>query len=94
MIVPYSNIGLNEEGTASIAVYPNPTEGILHIQTGAAQGKIMIQIFGMNGTLIEESSLIANEERITLDLNAYASGFYQVKVTTTDSVQNVKITKH
>jgi PKD repeat protein len=94
MTVPYSNIGLNEEGTASIAVYPNPTEGILHIQTGAAQGKIMIQIFGMNGTLIEESSFRAAEERITLDLNAYASGVYQVKVTTTDSVQNVKITKH
>jgi hypothetical protein len=75
-------------------VYPNPTSGLVHIQPRAAQGKVMVQIIGMNGALIEESVFTASTERITLDLGAYAGGFYQIKVTTDKYVQNVKITKY
>jgi PKD repeat protein len=92
--VPYSNIGLNEDGTAAMVVYPNPTEGILHLHTAEVEGKVFVQIFGMNGALMEESIFNATTGRITLNLRAYASGFYQVKVTTENSVQNFKVTKY
>ncbi|MDB2572748.1 S8 family serine peptidase [Schleiferiaceae bacterium] len=94
IIVPYTNIGLEEDGAAALVVYPNPTSGLVHIQPRAAQGKVMVQITGMNGALIEESVFTASTERITLDLGAYAGGFYQIKVTTDHYVQNVKITKY
>ena len=94
IIVPYTNIGLDEDGAAALVVYPNPTIGLVHIQPRAAQGKVMVQIIGMNGALIEESVFTASTERITLDLGAYAGGFYQIKVTTDHYVQNVKITKY
>ncbi|MDA7804589.1 S8 family serine peptidase [Schleiferiaceae bacterium] len=94
IIVPYTNIGLDEDGAAALVVYPNPTSGLVHIQPRAAQGKVMVQITGMNGALIEESVFTASTERITLDLGAYAGGFYQIKVTTDKYVQNVKITKY
>ena len=94
IIVPYANIGLDEDGAAALVVYPNPTSGLVHIQPRAAQGKVMVQIIGMNGALIEESVFTASTERITLDLGAYAGGFYQIKVTTDKYVQNVKITKY
>ena len=94
IIVPYTNIGLDEDGAAALVVYPNPTSGLVHIQPRAAQGKVMVQIIGMNGALIEESVFTASTERITLDLGAYAGGFYQIKVTTDNYVQNVKITKN
>jgi len=94
IIVPYTNIGLEEDGAAALVVYPNPTSGLVHIQPRAAQGKVMVQIIGMNGALIEESVFTASTERITLDLGAYAGGFYQIKVTTDHYVQNVKITKY
>ena len=94
IIVPFTNIGLEEDGAAALVVYPNPTSGLVHIQPRAAQGKIMVQIIGMNGALIEESVFTASTERITLDLGAYAGGFYQIKVTTDHYVQNVKITKY
>ena len=94
IIVPYTNIGLDEDGAAALVVYPNPTSGLVHIQPRAAQGKVMVQIIGMNGALIEESVFTASTERITLDLGAYAGGFYQIKVTTDNYVQNVKITKY
>ena len=94
IIVPYTNIGLDEDGAAALVVYPNPTSGLVHIQPRAAQGKVMVQIIGMNGALIEESVFTASTERITLDLGAYAGGFYQIKVTTDHYVQNVKITKY
>jgi hypothetical protein len=48
----------------------------------------------MNGALMEESIFNATTGRITLNLGAYASGFYQVKVTTENSVQNFKVTKY
>jgi hypothetical protein len=48
----------------------------------------------MNGALMEESIFNATTGRITLNLRAYASGFYQVKVTTENSVQNFKVTKY
>ncbi len=94
IIVPFTNIGLEEDGAAALVVYPNPTSGLVHIQPRAAQGKVMVQIIGMNGALIEESVFTASTERITLDLGAYAGGFYQIKVTTDNYVQNVKITKY
>ncbi|MDG1526826.1 MAG: S8 family serine peptidase [Schleiferiaceae bacterium] len=94
IIVPFTNIGLEEDGAAALVVYPNPTSGLVHIQPRAAQGKVMMQIIGMNGALIEESVFTASTERITLDLGAYAGGFYQIKVTTDNYVQNVKITKY
>ena len=94
IIVPFTNIGLEEDGAAALVVYPNPTSGLVHIQPRAAQGKVMVQIIGMNGALIEESVFTASTERITLDLGAYAGGFYQIKVTTDHYVQNVKITKY
>ena len=94
IIVPYTNIGLDEDGAAALVVYPNPTSGLVHIQPRAAQGKVMVQIIGMNGALIEESVFTASTERITLDLSAYAGGFYQIKLTTDHYVQNVKITKY
>ena len=94
IIVPFTNIGLEEDGAAALVVYPNPTSGLVHIQPRAAQGKVMVQIIGMNGALIEESVFTASTERITLDLGAYAGGFYQIKVTTDKYVQNVKITKY
>ena len=94
IIVPYTNIGLDEDGAAALVVYPNPTSGLVHIQPRDAQGKVMVQIIGMNGALIEESVFTASTERITLDLGAYAGGFYQIKVTTDNYVQNVKITKY
>ncbi|MDA0741895.1 MAG: S8 family serine peptidase [Bacteroidetes bacterium] len=92
--VPYNNIGLNEDGTASMVVYPNPTGGILHLQTPEVDGKVFVQIFGMNGALVEESLFNASNGRITLNLGAYASGFYQIKVTTENSVENFKVTKY
>ena len=92
--VPYTNIGLDEEGTASMVLYPNPTEGILHLHTAEVEGKVFVQIFGTNGALMEESIFNAIAGRITLNIGAYASGFYQVKVTTENSVQNFKVTKY
>jgi ABC-type uncharacterized transport system ATPase component len=77
-----------------MVLYPNPPEGILHRHTAEVEGKVFVQIFGTNGALVEESIFNATTGRITLNLGAYASGFYQVKVTTENSVENFKVTKH
>ncbi len=68
-------LGVNDNNTLVALIYPNPTTGILNIQT---ESNLDITIFDITGKLIFNASNVTNGGHI--DLSALNSGLYLVKM--------------
>ncbi|PBQ33224.1 hypothetical protein CNR22_16060 [Sphingobacteriaceae bacterium] len=72
----------------TLKVYPNPTSGKVSFET---KNKISVQITDNIGKVILEKEF--EEGTYTLDLSAYATGIYQVKVLGTSESKIIKLVK-
>jgi len=66
-----------EENSNAIAVYPNPTEGILKVETAIQKGNITISDITGNKVISENLS----DGKLTLDITALSAGIYQITLT-------------
>ena len=84
------NITDVEENTASIIVYPNPTNGLLNIN---ASGLQHITISNLMGQIVYNQNVDADS--ITIDMNQYGNGVYMVRIETANgtSLQKVNVMK-
>jgi hypothetical protein len=84
----HTGIGIEEEELSDINVYPVPTANLLTIKVEQAD-EFEYQLYDMNGRLISEKTVKANET--TLQLKGCASGLYMLHVTydATTSVHKV-----
>jgi len=62
-----------------IKVYPNPTNGQISINIPKFVGKIAIQVVDLNGRIVYNENTDFNVEKV-IDLGAYQSGVYILKV--------------
>ncbi len=81
-----SNTTAIEEHTLAndIAIYPNPTNGILQIELGISINNITIQVFNSLGQIIIEER--ANSTLNTLNLQQFPSGLYFVQVMSNNGI--------
>ncbi|OFY36132.1 MAG: hypothetical protein A2W91_04930 [Bacteroidetes bacterium GWF2_38_335] len=70
----------------SISIYPNPTNGEFTIKTNEMQ---RIDIFNLNGQLINQTEAMKDEMKI--DLNGNSKGIYTVKVITSKGTSVHKV---
>jgi hypothetical protein len=77
--------GLDKHLTEMIKLYPNPTKGMLNVET---DGDASISIYSANGTLFGIYQ-ITNYEQI--DLSGLSNGIYFVKINTDTQVMTRKI---
>jgi len=61
----------------SIAIYPNPSSAVFHITQSTNQFKT-VEVYSINGSLIQKHNLVSNAE--TIDLSGYAKGMYVLKL--------------
>ncbi|WP_073111818.1 T9SS type A sorting domain-containing protein [Hymenobacter daecheongensis] len=62
-------------------VYPNPSNGIVHITLNGFEGRRMeLRILNVIGTVIYRETLMELNGPKTLDLTKFASGLYYVKL--------------
>jgi hypothetical protein len=95
---PYYGMGVKAIVNAvnDILIYPNPTNGLVHIKSNLDAKEVStIQIFDNNGKCVY---LALNQEKqgafeTTIDINAYASGLYFVKIQTNTGVLFGKVIK-
>jgi hypothetical protein len=66
-----------EENSNAIAVYPNPTEGILKVETAIQKGNITISDITGNKVISENLS----DGKLTVDITALSAGIYQITLT-------------
>ncbi|TGE27397.1 T9SS type A sorting domain-containing protein [Hymenobacter metallicola] len=65
----------------SFLVYPNPSNGIVHIAINGFEGRrLELRILNVIGTVIYRESLTELTGPKTLDLSKFASGLYYVKL--------------
>ncbi len=84
-------VGIEEAATtASIAVYPNPTNGLLNI-TSDAQGVMNVEVIDLLGATVRSSTFTG---RTTLDLSGLAHGMYSVRVSNSSTTMVERVTLH
>jgi hypothetical protein len=70
---------VDTEYSNELVVYPNPTNGLFHMSTNLS-GKILVQLFDINGHIIFEKEIRENNE-FQIDISHIAKGVYFLNVT-------------
>lgn len=77
-------VGVDENPYNNFSIYPNPSNGLLYINT---EFDITIKIYSSIGTLIYEKSIDKND---FINLEKYPSGIYMINVTNKDGITLTK----
>lgn len=82
-----------ELSAAGLQIYPNPTAGEVTLSFSAGKYQ-KVSVIGVDGKVLNTSSVLPNQTQIRLDLSAYAGGFYFVQLSGTDGVETQKLIKN
>lgn len=83
------SVGNSFEKSSGIKIYPNPAENTLFL--GNLEGTCLIEIYNMMGMeLLSKSTAFVNE---MIDISAFASGVYIVKVSNNEVVKTTQFVK-
>lgn len=86
-----SGVSVREnEGLAGVSMYPNPTTGVLHINTAKAE-PTTVEVRNMLGAIVKTATF--NSTVNTLDLTGNAAGLYSVRISngTNFSVERITL---
>jgi len=79
----------------SFLVYPNPSNGIVHIAINGFEGRKMeLRILNVIGTVIYRETITELNGPKTLDLTKFASGLYYVKLEAENASEMRKLVIH
>jgi hypothetical protein len=87
----------NEEivNPASMVIYPNPNDGkeVNILVEGAQTGELVIRIIDQTGRLVQEQTVMKNENTFftTLELSSFGEGMYYIQVTGNEYNQQQKL---
>jgi len=89
------NTGINNPNsneTSEITVYPNPTNGELHVQS--SKFKVQnVEVYDVMGKKISSHHLITTSSNHLIDISHFTSGIYLLKITTETGTVTKKIVK-
>ncbi len=75
----------------SVVVYPNPTSGFLWFKDVEPPDKITISLFNNWGSKV--FSVANHDPTLPINISAFPSGIYHVKITTANSIKIIKVVK-
>ncbi|MBK9075602.1 MAG: T9SS type A sorting domain-containing protein [Flavobacteriales bacterium] len=79
---------------ATLAAFPNPTNGIVHITTSGLQGPATIEVRDARGRSVQRRQVeVHGDTRLDLDLGHEANGLYHVRITSEDGSAQLRIVK-
>jgi hypothetical protein len=83
--------GLDELGSVSLTLYPNPTEGIFSL---IIKNDVMskVNIFDASGRLVKNVINNNHESEMKIDLTHFADGIYSIEIYTNQGVIRKKVT--
>lgn len=88
-----NSLGTNEVNTSDIRLYPNPSTGIVNVQSAGNAAITSVEVFNLLGEQINVNRKI-NGTSGTIEFANSADGIYLVKVTTTAGTVTKRITIH
>ncbi len=79
--------GIPTQEASEVAIYPNPTTGIIYLKN--IDPKAKIEIYNLNGGLVQRVELVNNQVNIK-NLDA---GTYIIKIISDDRINTIKVVK-
>jgi len=76
----------------NISFYPNPTDGLIHVDLGSTYNEISINVFDANGGQIKQSHY-AKAQTLEINLNECQSGIYFMCITSDDKKATLRVIK-
>ncbi len=84
-------LGIGEKQDLGFVLYPNPSNGIIHLSNAGKSGLVTIQLFDLNGRIVfEEKTLIEKGANYSRDFSNLTTGTYVFRITQEDAVVNHK----
>ncbi len=84
----------NKLQNSNIKIYPNPTSGILHIQSINANKKIKnLNLINSSGQIVDIGKVDANNQIIQLNLSDLTTGVYMLRIEYQENAETIKIIK-
>jgi hypothetical protein len=88
----YSNIiRLNFSNSITLQINPNPAHGTAYLNIGNANQVLSIQLYNLNGGLLEQWQVTPGQTTLQIDVSALAKGLYTVKAVSTTGVVMQKL---
>ena len=85
----FNSTGLDDQENATVAVYPNPANGIIHVKA-LNEGKAWLRAIDMSGRVVYEQEMTDTECNIAT-AKFGGSGLYTLQVVQNDQVTNVRV---
>ena len=87
-----STIGVEEQQAAIL--YPNPTTGLVNIQTSCTEPGLKLEIYDSAGNLsVVSNPKLAGNNSIMIDMTTYSAGAYIIKIYCNTQISTYKIIK-
>ncbi len=87
-------VAVQELPQNSVSIYPNPTHDQVQINLEAiANMDVEIELYHINGQLLNRQNLAQNTTTTSINLNPYTSGVYIVKVITKQGILSKRVVK-
>ncbi len=74
---------VNELSMATLNIYPNPSQGFIHISTTGLSSRLKVELYNSIGSLIISEDYTINSQTIKMDLSerSVSEGVYMIRVT-------------
>jgi hypothetical protein len=71
-------VGISNIENESLIVYPNPTSGIIYLNTSLSNDHLNLEVYDMVGKLVNKQMVTGSDKKI--DLTALPKGVYSIKI--------------
>jgi hypothetical protein len=90
LCVAITTVGINEFTNLNerIEIYPNPTNGVFHINSNIEN--LIVSVYSVDGKIVL-SNIIISETNQLIDLSHFESGVYFVKIFNNDKQKTIKL---
>lgn len=85
--IPNNGTGINEPKVSNLKIYPNPSEGMINIESLNLNESALLSVYSIDGRLVSQSKLT----NTTIDLTNLDSGLYWVEVRTNREVKRAQL---
>ncbi len=92
-LVPDPNFGLGEDFYTNLKLYPNPTSGILNIQSDQLTETVALKLYNLQGQVLLDVNNTTINGTISLDLSSMNTGVYFIKISSEENTIVKKIVK-
>jgi hypothetical protein len=85
--IPNNGTGTNNLIVSNLTIYPNPSEGVINIESLNLNESALLSVYSIDGRLVSQSELINS----TVDLTKLDSGLYWVELRTNREVKRAQL---